>query len=201
MPIRTPLCFVAIGASGGEGLDDIRNLLAALPHATPAVVMVVLHRPSDKVSALREVLARSANMPVVVATEAEKFEVGVCYIGEPAGHLTLMAGNTAGLVHGENHRLRNRTIDTLFKSLARHAERRAIGIILSGSLDDGSRGLAAIHAAGGLTMVLDPKRKPRGMQQNAIDFDGAISFIGTGLEIAATIEAVLTGDNKWRRTS
>jgi two-component system chemotaxis response regulator CheB len=199
MKINGPPCFVAIGASGGEGLDDIRDLLADLPQVTPAVVMVVLHRPSDKVSALRDILASSANMPVVIATEAEKLEVGVCYIGEPAGHLTLLGGDTAGLVPGKNHRLRGRTIDTLFDSVARHAEGRAIGVILSGSLDDGSRGLAAIHAAGGLTMVLDPGRKPRGMQQNAIDFDGPISFIGTGREIAATIETVLTRDDKWRR--
>jgi two-component system chemotaxis response regulator CheB len=97
---------------------------------------------------------------------------------------------------GSNHRLRGRTIDTLFNSLARHAGQRAIGVVLSGSLDDGSRGLAAIHDAGGLTMVLDLEEKPRGMQQNAIDFDAAISFIETAAEIAATIEGVLMNDGQ-----
>jgi len=48
--------------------------------------------------------------------------------------------------------------------------------------------LAAIHAAGGLTMVLDPAHKPIGMQQNAIDFDGPINFIGNSSEIAAALE-------------
>ena len=64
---------------------------------------------------------------------------------------------------------------------------RTTAVVLSGSLADGSRGLAAIHAAGGLTMVLDPGNKPRGMQQNAIDYDGSISLIGSPEEIAASI--------------
>ena len=115
---------------------------------------------------------------------------GTCYIGEPAGHLALVARETAQLVPGATNELRNRTIDTLFNSLAAHAGQRAIGIILSGALDDGSRGLAAIHAAHGLTMVLDPGHKPRGMQQNAIDYDGPISFIGTAEQIAHVVGQV-----------
>lgn len=189
-------CFVAIGASGGEGLNDIKELLSAIPKPTPAVVLVVLHRPSDRLSALREVLARGSEMPVVIAEEAEEFVPGRCYIGEPDEHLTLAAQNLADLVPGAGHRLRNRTIDTLFISVARNAGSRMIGVILSGSLDDGSRGLAAIHAAGGLTMVLDPQHKPRGMQQNAIDFDGPISFIGSAQEIADSIGRVLAENRR-----
>lgn len=184
-------CFIAIGASGSEGLNDIKALLRALPRPVPAAVMVVLHRPSDRVSALRGILARSCDMPVVVAEECEAFKAGTCYIGEPAQHLTLVARDLAHLVPGYNHSLRNRTIDTLFYSLARQAGPRVIGVVLSGALDDGSRGLAAIHAAQGLTMVLDPKNKARGMQQNAIDYDGPVSFIGTAKRIAEVIGQVL----------
>lgn len=179
--------MIAVGASGGEGLNDIKDLLASLPKPINAVVMVVLHRPSEQVSALCDVLARGSSMPVVIAEQAETFEKGVCYIGEPDQHLAIGFQNDAALVAGANNRLRNRTIDTLFLSLARHAGRRTIGVILSGSLDDGSRGLAAIHEAGGLTMVLDPKHKPRGMQQNAIDYDGPISVIGTARQIGGII--------------
>lgn len=179
--------IVAIGASGGEGLDDIKTLLASLPTPINAVVMVVLHRPSERISALRDVLARRCSIPVVVAEQAETFEKGVCYIGEPDQHLTIGLQGDAELVAGAGNRLRNRTIDALFLSLAHNAGRRTIGVILSGSLDDGSRGLAAIHAAGGLTMVLDPEHKPRGMQQNAIDYDGPISVIGTARRIGGII--------------
>ena len=183
--------FIAIGASGPEGMTDIIDLLHALPKPVPAVVMVVLHRPSDKASQLREVLGRACGLPVIVAEEAEGLAHGVCYIGEPAGHLTLVDRHVAHLVPDTNHGLRNRTVDALFNSLADHAGPRTIGVVLSGSLDDGSRGLAAIHAAGGVTMVLDPGLKPRGMQQNAIDHDGPISFIGTTEQIADRIDRLI----------
>ena len=54
-----PPSFIAIGASGWEGLDDIKVFLNLLQAPVPAVLMVVLHRPSDKISHLREVLAKS----------------------------------------------------------------------------------------------------------------------------------------------
>jgi two-component system chemotaxis response regulator CheB len=71
--------------------------------------------------------------------------------------------------------------------MAKNIRQRTVGIVLSGSLDDGSRGLAAIHDVGGLTIVLDPKSKSRGMQQTAIDFDGPITFGGSAPEIAQVL--------------
>jgi two-component system chemotaxis response regulator CheB len=183
--------FIAIGASGSEGLDDIINLLGAWPNNVHAVVMVVLHRSSDEISYLQEILARSSLLPIVVAKPGQLLQPNICYIGEPDGALTMSSEGLAFLVEGADNRLRNRTVDTLFDSVALHAGKRAVGIVLSGSLDDGSRGLAAIHAAGGLTMVLDPAHKPVGMQQNAIDYDGPISFIGNGLAIAAALKQAL----------
>lgn len=183
--------FVAIGASGGEGLSDIKLILQGLACPVAAIVMVVLHRPSDMLSNLRAILARACDLKIVVAEEAETLSENVCYVGEPDSHLTLVDTYVAHMVPGENHSLRNRTIDTLFASLAGHAGPRTIGVILSAALKDGSQGLAAIHAAGGITMVLDPKGKPRGMQQNALDYDGPISFIGDHSEIAARINQLL----------
>ncbi len=183
--------FIAIGASGGEGLDDIQELLRLLPRLGMAVVMVVLHRPSNEPSLLREILGRHSAMPVVVATEAEPFKPGICYLGEPSRHLTLTAGSRAHLVPGEGDRLRNKTVDILFNSVAAFAGQHAVGVILSGALADGSRGLAAIHAAGGATMVLEPGGKVRGMQQNAIDYDGPVDVIGTAADIARAITRLI----------
>ena len=191
MVTPAPPFFVAIGASGSEGLQDIKGLLQSFPKSFAAIVLVVLHRPSDKISFLREVLARGCPMPVVVAEDAETLLPGTCYIGEPDGHLTLVDAHLAHLVAGHGHVLRNRTVDVLFVSLAAHAGTRVIGVVLSGALDAGSRGLAASHKAGGLTLVLDPKHKAKGMQQNAIDYDGPISFIGSAGEIAHAIISVL----------
>src|SRR4051794_33332776 len=125
--------YVAIGASGGNGLEDIQELLGALPHPVAAVVMVVLHRPTDRISRLREILAAATPTAVVVAQTGETFEPGRIYIGEPAQHLTLLTGNEAGLIPGDLNEHRNRTIDLLFHSLAVHGVvghwRRALGIL------------------------------------------------------------------------
>ena len=187
----TDLPFVvAIGASGSDGMVDMVTLLQLLSKSVPAIVLAVLHRPFHKDSHLQDILARHCGMPVVVAQDAERLVSGTCYIGEPDGHLTLATHDQAHLVTGQGDKLRNRTVDTLFNSVAAFAPGRAIGIILSGTRDDGSRGLAA---AKGLTMVLDPRSKwPPGMQQNAINDDGPIDLIGTAHAIAERVGRVTT---------
>jgi two-component system chemotaxis response regulator CheB len=67
-----------------------------------------------------------------------------------------------------------------------------IGVVLSGSLDDGARGLAAIRRAGGRTMVLTPRVPAwRGMPENAIAYDGPVDVIGGPEEIAAAVNALV----------
>ena len=181
-----PPWVIGVGASGDAGLRDIRALLQALPHELPAVVMVVLHRGADRPSQLREVLSHVSSIPVEIVRQGAPLKAGVCYIGEPAEHLTFAFPDRADLVRDGLYR--NRTIDLLFRSLAHSAGQRTIGVVLSGSLDDGSRGLAAIREAGGVAMVVLPRSLGGGdMPSNAIALDGRIDFIGPPAEIAAEI--------------
>jgi two-component system chemotaxis response regulator CheB len=184
--------YIAIGASGAQGLNDIRTLLSQLPVSLNAVILVVLHRPWDKISYLKEILSRVSLMPVVIAGDGECFERGVVYIGEPADHLTLAQKSFGAIVEDPERQYGNRTVDLLFKSVAQFGGKRIIGVILSGSLDDGSRGLAEIHRAGGLSMVLMPTADALpGMQENAIAFDGPIDTIGDSLHISNAIIKVV----------
>ena len=179
---------IAIGASGSQGLADIQELLGALPEALPAIVMVVLHRLWDRPTQLRRVLDHVSTLPVVVASQGERFQIGTVYIGEPSAHLTLAAESFGVLISDPDRQHGNRTVDLLFKSVAEYAGARMIGVVLSGSLDDGSRGLAAIHDAGGSTMVLTPPlTSGRGMPENAIAYDGPIDLIGNPPQIADAI--------------
>jgi two-component system, chemotaxis family, protein-glutamate methylesterase/glutaminase len=182
-----PIWFVAIGASGAEGLRNIRELLSCLPNSSSAVVLVVLHRPWASHSYLREILGRATRLPVIIAIDGERLEAGKVYIGNPSEHLTLATKSCIEIVSDPGRGHGNRTVDLLFRSVAAHGKQRAIGVVLAGSLDDGSRGLAAIHGAGGLTMVLTPVRGDRGMPENAIAYDGPVNFVGTPPEIAAAI--------------
>jgi two-component system chemotaxis response regulator CheB len=189
--------FIAIGASGSTGMLDIQALLMALGPEIDAVVLVVLHRPFSYPSQLRAVLARATGMRIIIAKDGEHFERGSCYIGEPAAHLTLAALSFGALTDDPNAAHQNRTVDLLFRSVATHGGDRLIGVILSGSLDDGSRGLTAIHDAGGRTMVLTPSAFPRpaGMPENAISYNAPIDCIGTAQEIAAAIHRLIDTKN------
>ena len=197
-----PAFFVAVGASGSDGLGDIRALINAFPASLAAVVLIVLHRQSEKVSELCAVLSRGCSMPVRIAKDGERLLPGTCYIGEPAAHLGLADFGRVHLVAGAHNKYRNRTVDLLFTSVAQHAKQRCIGVILSGDLDDGSRGLAAIHHGNGVTMVLARCRTTRrGMPENAETYDGHIDFVGSVDEIATQIVSRVALDDLRRRYS
>lgn len=118
---------------------------------------------------------------------------GVAYIGEPSIHLTLLEKSFVLLTNDRNRLYKNRTIDLLFQSVADYGGSRTIGVILSGALDDGSRGLAAIHHSGGQTMVLKPSSlSEHGMPENAIAYDGPVSVIGNGLQLARAIARLVS---------
>ena len=183
-----PEFYVAIGASGRDGLADIKTLINSFPARLAAVVLVVLHRPSESISYLCTVLSYGSSMPIRIAEEGQTYAAGTCYIGEPAAHLALASRNRIRLVAGANNIYRNRTVDILFASVAMHAKQRCIGVVLSGDLDDGSRGLAAIHHHNGVTMVLARQQSiARGMPENATSYDGPIDFIGSIAEIGREI--------------
>ena len=110
--------------------------------------MIVLHRGWNRPTNLREILARASAFPVVIATESKRLDIGKVYIGEPAQHLTLTANTFSKLTDDPARAYGGRAVDLLFNSVAAYAGNRMIGVVLSGSLDDGSRGLAAIHKAG-----------------------------------------------------
>ena len=180
--------IIAVGASGCQGLRDLQELLRALPLNLPAAILVVLHRPWSGPTYLQDVLAEACPLPIVVPTRGDRFEVGTVYIGEPAAHLTLAATRIAEIIDDPYRRYANRTVDLLFKSVAAWTNKQKIGVVLSGELDDGSRGLAAIHTAGGMTMVLTPAQLPqRGMPENAISYNGPIDLIGNPCQIAEGI--------------
>ncbi|GGX29469.1 hypothetical protein GCM10007242_40020 [Pigmentiphaga litoralis] len=190
---------LAVGASGSEGVADIRALLRALPPSLAIIVLVVLHRPWGVVSTLRRILAKDASMPVIEAETGEKFMPGTVYIGLPEQHLTLVERSYGILIGDPDRDYGNRTVDLLFGSVARFGGKRMIGVVLSGALDDGSRGLAAINHAGGHVMVIDrtldgSQREAPGMPENAAKYDGPIDCTGSALEIAEAIVKIVQAD-------
>lgn len=168
--------IVAIGASAG-GVEALRDLLRQLPRDIPAAILIVTHRPIGYRSHLAQVLSRKDHLHVVVPREGDVLRPGVCFLGTAEDHLTVGPGLRVRLI--EDGFYRGHNIDALFNSLAQHAGPRTIGVILSGMMKDGTLGLHAIKAAGGVALVQTPEEAAySSMPQSAIRYDGPIDFVG-----------------------
>jgi two-component system chemotaxis response regulator CheB len=174
--------IVAIGGSAG-GLESLCKLLEALPANLHAIVLVVLHRPVERDSRLKEILSRHTALGVEIAVPPQKFRHGICYIGQPSDHLMVGPGLRAELL--EDHFYRGHSIDALFNSLALHAGSRTIGVVLSGLLKDGAVGLAAIKAAGGKALVQSPQEARYGDMPRA-----AAKFMGIKVDLIGNLDAL-----------
>lgn len=146
--------IIVIGGSAGS-FEPLRTILSSLPASLPASVLVVLHMMADFPSLLEEHLGRDSRLPVSQATDDEPIRRGRIYLARPDYHLTLESGRMR-VLRGPRENRHRPAIDPLFRTAARVYGRRVIGVILSGSHDDGSMGLYAIKQRGGIAIVQDP---------------------------------------------
>lgn len=158
--------IVVIGASAG-GPDALRRLLRRLPANFPAAVLIVMH-VGGHYSILPKILQSDSNMPVRHAEDGEPVEPGVVLVARPDFHLLLEGGMTR-LVKGAKENFSRPAVDPLFRTAAVYYRENAIGIILTGRLDDGTIGLQAIKAYGGRALVQDPEDADEpGMPRSAL---------------------------------
>ncbi|GAA0462621.1 chemotaxis protein-glutamate methylesterase [Paractinoplanes deccanensis] len=132
-------------------------MLPLLPADLPAAVLVVLHLAPELPSMLARVLGRDCALPVVPAADGLPIEAGRVYVGVPNRHLVVDQGDLIALRNGPRENRVRPAVDALFRSAARWAGPRVIGVVLSGGLDDGAAGLAAIAEQGGVALVQDPQ--------------------------------------------
>lgn len=146
------LVVVGIGASAG-GLDALAELMPHLPRRDMAFI-VVQHLAPDHESMLPRLIARSTELDVVAAADGMPLEPGHVYVITPNVDLAVMHGVIRIVPPPPTPQ--HLPIDYLFRSLADDLGPSAIGVVLSGTGTDGTFGLKAIRAAGGLTFVQDP---------------------------------------------
>lgn len=145
--------IVVIGASAG-GVEAISTLVADLPRDLGAAVLVVLHLAKGR-SMLPEILTRAGKLPAAHPDDGDRLEPGRIYVARPDHHLVLEPGHIR-VVHGPTENGCRPAVDPLFRSAARVFGPRVIGVVLTGGLDDGTAGLAAVKEAGGIAIVQDP---------------------------------------------
>lgn len=185
-PINTPdhlFTVVAIGASAG-GLEAITQLLQNLSPTTGMAYIVVQHLSPDHKSMLTPLLSKVTTMMVQDVDDMEKIQPDNVYvipydkdIKVTDGHIKLVPRSKVGSAI---------SIDVLFSSLAETHKENVIGIVLSGSANDGTRGLKEIKQAGGITFAQDDSAKFTSMPHSAIA-EGVVDFILSPKEIATQL--------------
>jgi two-component system chemotaxis response regulator CheB len=158
---------VAVGASAG-GVEALTELVEDLPSGLSVPVLVVLHLAPDGTSMLADLLGRRTPLPVATARDGERLAAGHIYVAPPDRHLVVDAGRL-GLDRGPRENGHRPAVDTTFRTVARTYGARAVGVILSGTLDDGALGLAQIAEAGGRALVQHPQEsRYAGMPRSAL---------------------------------
>ncbi len=173
-PVRPRCPIVGVGASAG-GLEAFTRLLKRLPVDTGLGFVLVQHLDPQHPSALTQLLARATTMPVHEVTNHLQVEPNHVYVIPPNTSLGITHGILKLLPRAPN-RTALRAIDLFFEALAQDQHERAIGVILSGTATDGTLGLEAIKAEGGLTFAQDDSARYDSMPRSAVAA-GCVDFV------------------------
>jgi two-component system chemotaxis response regulator CheB len=146
--------IIVIGASAG-GAEALRQVLQDLPADFSATIFVVTHVPSGARSVLPRLLGAASRLPIVEAAHGAAIENGRIYVAPSGAHL-LIGPDGIRLGHGPRENMARPAVDPLFRSAALSFGPRVIGVVLSGELNDGTAGLAAVKQCGGIVVVQDP---------------------------------------------
>jgi two-component system chemotaxis response regulator CheB len=146
---------VVIGASAG-GVGALSTILPALPAETPFPVVVVLHVSREGPSALVEIFTPRCSVAVREVTDKEPAAGGTIWFAPPDYHLLVEVSGTFSLSTEGPVNYSRPAIDPLFESAAAAYGRALVGVILTGSSEDGALGAAAVREAGGVVVVEDP---------------------------------------------
>ncbi|SFM65187.1 chemotaxis response regulator protein-glutamate methylesterase [Variovorax sp. OV329] len=159
-PLRSPLLstekLIIIGASTG-GTEAIRDVLTPLPSDSPAV-MIAQHMPPGFTKSFAQRLDGLCRITVKEAEHGERVLPGYAYIAPGGFHLSLARSGANYVAHLDQEPPVNRhrpSIDVLFDSVAKHAGRNAIGVLLTGMGKDGAEGLLRMKQAGAYTLAQD----------------------------------------------
>ena len=167
--------IVAVGASAG-GLEAFTQLLRALPDNTGLAFVFIQHLDPTHRSLLSELLAKSTKMPVVEAKNGTAVEANQVYVIPPSVNMGILRHRLQLTPRAAQPGLHT-PIDYFMRSLAEARHSRSIGVVLSGTASDGTRGLAAIKAEDGITFAQDEKSaKYSGMPHSAIA-SGCVDFV------------------------
>lgn len=148
-----PRDIVVIGASAG-GSAPLFQIASTLPQDFPAAVLITRHVGAQE-SVLPELLNLKSAMQAAHALHGEAIRPGRIYVAPPDRHM-IVDRDRLLLSAGPKENYARPAINPMFRSAAFAYGSRVIGVILSGTLDDGTAGMKAVKERGGVTIVQDP---------------------------------------------
>jgi len=164
-----PKSIVCVGASAG-GLEPVQQFFAAMPADTGAAFVLVLHLSPDFKSMMPELLSKHTTMPVATVEQDAELKPNAVHLIPPSKNMVLEKGHLR--LYQQDRAPGspvNSPIDIFLQSMAAECGAEGIGIILSGTGSDGSRGIESLKDAGGFVLVQDPESaKFDGMPLSAI---------------------------------
>jgi two-component system CheB/CheR fusion protein len=183
--------MVGVGASAG-GLEALENFFEALPDDSGMAFIVIQHLSPDFKSHMEQLLARRTGMSIFRVENGMRVEPNCIYLIPPKMEMVITEGKLLLTEKGEDRGI-SLPIDQFFRSLASDIGRYSIGVILSGTGSDGSRGIRDIHDAGGLVLSQDEKTaKFDGMPLNAAA-TGIVDLVLTPAGIAGALVRFVRG--------
>ncbi len=193
-----PTWVIGIGASAG-GLEALSQFVSNLPENFPHAVIVAQHLAPHSKSMMVELLAKQTSIPVAAVTSGTEIRSGHIYVVPPNNDLDIIDGRMELTIADEAIRPKP-SVDEFFESLARAYGSRAVGIILSGTGTDGSEGVRAIRAVGGITLAQDDRSaKYDGMPKAAVG-TGSVDSILPPEQLAKDLLQILR-DHETRLSS
>lgn len=146
--------IVGIGASAG-GLDAINDFFENMPENTGFSYVIIQHLSPDHKSMMTDLISKHTLMPAVEAEDGMAVKANCIYTIPNKKFMTIRDGRLH-LTEKVKTKMPNNAIDIFFESLAKNSTSHAVGVILSGSGSDGTRGIEVIKNSGGIVMVQDP---------------------------------------------
>ncbi|MGE2835832.1 chemotaxis protein CheB [Mycobacterium sp. SMC-4] len=190
---RRALGVVAVGGSAG-GVEALSKVAAGLPEDLPYAVLMALHLPSAGPSVLAQIIDRRGPLRAVAAEDGTALEPGHIYVAVPGRHL-LTQDHQIVLSQGPTENGHRPALNAMFRSVAVAFGSRAIGVLLSGVLDDGVLGLAAIRARGGITLCQTPSDAAfPAMPRHALQA-GVVDHTATADEMGALVAKLCERDH------
>ncbi|MFV8376166.1 chemotaxis protein CheB [Flavobacterium sp. LB1P62] len=147
---------IVIGVSSG-GMNALKIIFSALPVDFNIPIIIVQHVGAHSDSQWIKLLNKKSHLEIKEADEKEKIEKGKVYIAPPNYHLLIEKDKTFSLTIDERVNFARPSIDVLFESAAEAFNTKLIGIVLTGSNHDGTKGIKRIKECGGVAIIQDPK--------------------------------------------